>query len=416
MSGRLRRLADAWASVPLGRLTISFTIALAIALATAQADAHNRSISYSSWELDDAGARVRARLTALDLSLLRLEGDADAAARYVAEHLVLERDGAPCAPSGPPRTLPASEGWRVFEWRVDCPSGGRTMRTGLLLDVAPSHLHFARVRGADGAVAERVLTFQEPEWTLDASSRAESDGGEGTSLAGYVLLGIEHIVSGWDHLAFVAALLLLARTLREVATLVTAFTLAHSVTLALAVLGLVQPDAAAIESLIGFSIALVAAENAWLLAGRDRVIPLLVAAILVVMAALAWLGVGALPPLALIGLAVFARCHFALLDVAAHPEALRAVVAFAFGLVHGFGFAGILAEMELPQDRLALALLGFNVGVEIGQLAVVAVVWPLLRWIARRDAAGRAERTVAELGSAAICGVGVFWFLTRAFH
>ncbi|MEW6272720.1 MAG: HupE/UreJ family protein, partial [Thermodesulfobacteriota bacterium] len=114
-------------------------------------------------------------------------------------------------------------------------------------------------------------------------------------------------------------------------------------------------------------------------------------------------------------LALFARCHFALLDAAARPEGLRAVIAFAFGLVHGFAFAGILAEMELPRDRLVPALLGFNVGVELGQLAVVAAVWPLLRWVARRDAAGRAERTVAELGSAAICGVGLFWFLTRAF-
>jgi hypothetical protein len=87
------------------------------------------------------------------------------------------------------------------------------------------------------------------------------------------------------------------------------------------------------------------------------------------------------------------------------------LVAFAFGLVHGFGFAGILAEMELPASRLATALFGFNVGVELGQLAVVALLWPLLRGLAR---VGWHTR-VAEIGSAAICGLGLYWFVTRTF-
>jgi hypothetical protein len=400
-----------------GRRALSASLAcLLLALAGGVARAHTRSISYSSWQLDEAGARVQVRFAALDLSLLRLEADpgrTDAVARYAAEHLVLERDGEPCALGDGPRALPASEGWRTFEWRVACPAGGRTLRSELLLDVAPSHLHFARVRDADGRVVERVLTAEDRTWTIDTD--APADAARGTSFAAYVALGVEHIVSGWDHLAFVAALLLLASTLREVATLVTAFTLAHSVTLALAVLGVVHPDATAVEALIGFSIALVAAENAWLLAGRDRMIPSLTVAALAVMTALSALGVGALRPLALIGLGLFTLCHFALLDLAPRPERLRAAIAFAFGLVHGFGFAGVLAEMELPRGRLVPALLGFNVGVELGQLAVVAVAWPILRWIARHDPAGRPDRRVAEIGSAAICGLGLFWFLTRAF-
>jgi len=379
--------------------------------------AHNRSISHSTLELDDAGARLQVRFSALDLSQLKLassdgEDAVDPVALYASQHLLLERDGVPCAPAETPHALIAPEGWRVVAWRVSCPVGGRSLRSDLLLDVAPSHLHFARVRDPQGKVTERVLAEGDDAWALDEGSGALA--GAGTSFIGYVVLGLEHIVTGWDHLAFVAALLLLAHTLREVATLVTAFTLAHSVTLALAVLGLVQPDAVAVESLIGFSIALVAAENAWLLAGRDRTIPAIALALLLAMAVLAALGVGSLRPLALLGLGLFSLCHFALLDGATRPARLRAAIAFAFGLVHGFGFAGILAEMELPSDRLVHALVGFNVGVELGQLAVVAVLWPLLRLLARWQE-GRAERLVAEAGSAAICGIGLFWFLTRAF-
>ena len=88
-------------------------------------------------------------------------------------------------------------------------------------------------------------------------------------------------------------------------------------------------------------------------------------------------------------------------------------MAFAFGLVHGFGFAGILAELTLPTDRLAPALFGFNVGVELGQLAVVLLVWPALRALATRAADG--YRVVAEVASAAICGLGLYWFVLRAF-
>jgi hypothetical protein len=86
-------------------------------------------------------------------------------------------------------------------------------------------------------------------------------------------------------------------------------------------------------------------------------------------------------------------------------------VAFAFGLIHGFGFAGVLNELALPPGRLALALGGFNVGVELGQLAVIALAWPLVR-AAVRAGFGRA---VAEIGSSALCGLGVFWLVVRAF-
>jgi len=395
-------------------LAAAATAAVALLVAS-DARAHGRSISHSTWRLDERGATVQARVTALDATQLPLGNERDSAlARYAAGALTLAAGDEPCVPEAPPRPLAAPAGWHVLEWRVTCPPGERAIRSTLFRDVAPSHLHFARVRGADGTVVERVLTADDPAWALGAP-RAGEGGSPGGSFASYVFLGVEHIVSGWDHLAFVAALLLLAGSLREVALLVSAFTLAHSVTLALAALGLVRPEAAAVEALIGFSIALVAAENAWLLAGRDRAIPLCTAALLAVLAVAAALGYGALRPLALVGLGLFTLCHFALLDRSRSRGRVRAAVAFGFGLVHGFGFAGVLSGMELPADRLVAALVGFNVGVELGQLAVVVVLWPALRALARLDD-GRMEARVAAAGSAAVCGLGLFWFLTRALE
>lgn len=386
-------------------------------LLAAPAEAHRRSLSYSTWTLLPDGARVHARVSQLDLSRLGLAylpsgGPDDPVAAYLATRLGLLAGDAACAPSALPTPREAPEGWAVYAWRVRCPDdAARTILSSLFLDVAPSHMHFARIdgTGAPEGATERVLSEAQRTWPL-AGSDAD-DAGSGTTLAGYLRLGVEHILTGWDHLAFVLALLLLAGTLGEVAALVTSFTVAHSITLGLATLGLVRPESAAVEALIGFSIALVAAENGWILGGRRRVVPLVVTGGLVLLALAPGAAVGRA---ALLGLALFSLCHFGLLARSPRPARLRAAVAFAFGLVHGFGFAGILAELELPTARLVPALFGFNVGVELGQLAVVLAVWPLLRAVGRL-AGGEAGRWVAEVGSAVVCGLGLYWFLVRSF-
>jgi hypothetical protein len=389
-------------------------------LLAAPAAAHTRSVSYSSWRLDAEGARVRVRVPLLELSRLGLDpmldmGTGGRAASYLADHLSLSVGGHACAISEPPEARTAPEGFAHFEWRVACDaSGDAVLASAILLREAPSHLHFARVEREGRDPVERVLTESQPAWTLPSETGASGAHAQGTTLAGYVVLGIEHILSGWDHLAFLLALLLLAGRLGEVAALVTAFTVAHSVTLALAVLGVVRPDAAAVEALIGFSIALVAAENAWLLGGRGRGVPAAATAFLLGVAALAMLGIGSVSAATAFGLALFTACHFGLLARARRPEGLRAAVAFAFGLIHGFGFAGVLAEMQLPPERIIPALFGFNAGVELGQLAIVCLVWPGLRWLARTSPQ-RGYRAVAEVGSAAILATGLHWFVQRTF-
>jgi hypothetical protein len=404
-----------------GRLLL-VSIAVAIAAAPTPARAHGRSLSYSSFELTRTGAVVRVRIPRVELTRLALDpvldpGTQAAVIQLLASSVRLSSHGQPCPPSVDPAPMEAPEGWVVYEWTVKCPDpGAPVVSSTLLLDVAPSHLHFTRVKLLDGTVREAVLSEAQTSWALgelDPSGGAKSGGSAaGTTLLGYVRLGIAHIATGYDHIAFVLALLLLATSLREVASLVTGFTIAHSLTLALAVLGVVRPQPAAVEALIGFSIALVAAENSWLLGGRPRSVPVVVVAGLVGLAAAAALGNGAVAAPALLGLALFSGCHFGLLDRVERPARLRAAIAFAFGLVHGFGFAGVLAEMDLPAHRLAAALFGFNVGVEIGQLTIVAMAWPVLRML-ERAREGHAYRLVAEVGSAAICGLGLFWFVTR---
>jgi hypothetical protein len=233
-------------------------------------------------------------------------------------------------------------------------------------------------------------------------------------LLDYVALGVEHILAGADHAAFLLALLLLCRRLRDVLWLVTGFTLGHSLTLTLAVLGHLRPETSVVEALIGFTIALVAAENVavklgtrrWWLAG-------LCAAGLAALSFVQPSGSG-LPALTSFGLALFVLAYLPLAADEAEARRLRPLLTLVFGLVHGFGFASVLLELGLARAELARALVGFNLGVELGQLAIVATLWLVGRALARRFAATRLSLLAVDALSAALCGLGLHWFVSRA--
>lgn len=380
------------------------------------AAAHERSTSYSSWDIRGSSARVTVRLTLLDASRFPWFAGAEAEAtlrRYVAEKIRLFAEDRPCPPSGLPQALSTDPGRLAYEWSVTCPGADAlAIRSDLLLELAPSHVHFARVTRDGTSLGERVLGESERVWSLP---RASARGAEqsGTTVVGYLVLGVEHILTGYDHLAFLLALLLVETRLLEVAKVVTGFTLGHSITLALAVLGYVKPQTQAIEALIGLSIALVAAEDLWLMAGAARFVPWCVAGALGVLALAARAGYGVVPALTLGGLALFSLSYFSLVRTVKNPARLRWGVALLFGLAHGFGFASILGEAHLPPERLLRGLFGFNLGVEIGQIGCVVLAWPIIALATRSRS--RVGWAVVQLSAASVLALGVFWFTTRAY-
>ena len=381
--------------------------------------AHDRTTSYSTWDIRGRGARVTVRVSELDISRLPWAASAGRdldgiLGSYLTQQLQLFAGKSACPIVDGPRRLTTVPGRVVYEWGVGCPDkGDLRIRSDLLLDVTASHLHFARVTRDGAAALERVLSDHARAWALPGDPRTRPDQAQGTSLTGYIVLGVEHILTGYDHLAFLLALLLIGGTLSEVAKVVTGFTVAHSITLGLTVLGYVRPDIAPVEALIGLSIALVAAENIWLVGGRSSALPRWIAGLLALLAVLAWRGYGRVPSLTLAGLSAFSLCYFGLVQRVTRAAALRWGIAFIFGLVHGFGFAAVLGEAGLPPDRVVHALFGFNAGVELGQLGVVAIVWPTLRLVTRDRMHMR--QTVVEVGSAAVLALGIFWFVTRTF-
>jgi hydrogenase/urease accessory protein HupE len=238
-------------------------------------------------------------------------------------------------------------------------TGKRIEFSGLQLTITDA---LVRVELQDGRSWTSIVRPSQPWLAIPASAGSWQVAGE------YLRLGIEHIVGGVDHLLFVLALMLLVKGGKRLVATITAFTVAHSLTLAAATLGFVSVPAAPVEACIALSIVFVAAEIVRAREGVD--------------------GAGQRWPW---------------------------LVAFGFGLLHGFGFAGALSETGLPHHAVPLALAFFNVGVELGQLAFIAVVFGLSRAGARLSRSIRLPRPQWRwrIPPYAIGAVAAFWTIER---
>ena len=356
----------------------------------APAHAHKPSDSYLTVKAEEARVQVRWDLALRDLDyVLQLDRDGNGEltwgevrqrsgdiTRYATGRLAFTGNDKPCplAAAGPLQLDHHSDGtYAVLTLAADCPglAHGLRLKYSALFDVDPTHRGLVQWI-APGAAGAQALVFAsesaEQNLQLDAPSALQT-------LKQYVEEGVWHIWIGFDHILFLLSLLLpavlvraatrwepapsLRRSLLEVLKVVTAFTVAHSITLSLAVLGIVSLPSRFVESTIAASVVFAALNNL-----RGTI------------------------------------------------ERRRWVMAFVFGLIHGFGFASALADLGLPTGALALALVGFNLGVELGQLAIVAVFLP----IAFKLRATRFYRVgVLTFGSVLVAVIAAYWFAQRAF-
>ena len=360
---------------------------LALALLAGAAQAHKPSDSYLTITAQEGRLRGQWDIALRDLDLaVGLDADGDgritwgevraqhaAIAAYASSRLQVQADGQPCSLTvGPQQVDEHTDGaYSVLPLQLACTVAAPkalSLRYTLLADLDPQHRGLLNLT-VDGASRSAILGPQAPlqTFTLASISRWQA-------FADYAREGIWHIWIGFDHILFLLSLLLpavglwagrrwqpvdrIGQAVVEVLKVVTAFTLAHSITLTLAVLGLVSLPSRVVESSIAASVVLAALNNVWpVFHGR------------------------------------------------------RWMVAFAFGLLHGFGFASVLVDLGLPQGALAVALAGFNVGVELGQLAIVAAFLPLA-YALRRSWFYR--HAVLVGGSLLIAGLAGVWLAERA--
>jgi hydrogenase/urease accessory protein HupE len=340
------------------------------------ARAHRGSTKHLLVEPTEDGARVRVEVEVVDVAVelglgedapeAQVLADGARARAWLEGGVRLLAGEAPCAVSseGTLERLDDEDAPRVALTLVYAcgPDRPLRLRDDTIFANDAQHEAFVRLRFGEG-VETQVLRRGRQEATIGTPASI------GTLLARFAWEGILHLVTGYDHLLFLLALLLTSgeravkegrrKALRDVALVVTAFTVGHSVTLVAAALGWVVLPSRLVETVIALSIALVAALN-------------------------------------------YAR-----------PEAREPMpwIALCFGLVHGFGFSGVLAELGLPERARVLSLLSFNVGIELAQLAAVALAIGPLTWLARRPGY---RRWVVRGGSIAIGLLATFWMIERA--
>ncbi len=296
--------------------------------------------------------------------------------RYASSRLQLTSGGAACQwqPAAPMMLDKHSDGtYAVLTLAAKCANLSKNLNAkySLLFDVDPSHRGLVQWIGP-GSTTSQALVFGTESAEQQLALKPQ---GVWETLRQYVVEGVWHIWIGFDHILFLLSLLLpavlvrrgnewqpapsLKRSLLEVLKVVTAFTLAHSITLSLAALQMISLPSRIVESIIAASVVFAALNNL-----RGTI------------------------------------------------ESKRWVMAFVFGLIHGFGFASVLADLGLPQDALVLALVGFNVGVELGQMAIVIAFVPIAFWL---RGTRFYRKGVLTFGSIAVAIIASWWFIQRAF-
>jgi hydrogenase/urease accessory protein HupE len=360
-----------------GRRLIRLLLAAAFALCARVADAHPAPFSYLDFHFDSSGVtgslvvhdldaahdlNITAADTLLDPAVAARARDALVA--LLSPRLALLFDGRPVTIEwGAIEVVPDRQSVRLAFSVAGAPPARMNMQA-YLFPYDPIHQTFVNIY-ENGALKHQAI--------LDAGHQsleyyAGTTQGRLAVIRTFVLSGIQHIMIGPDHILFLIGLLLLGGSFARLALIVTAFTIGHSITLSLAALDIFSPPSRYIEPLIALTIVVVGADNILVLRNRDST---------------------------------------------QKASDIRAWLAAVFGLIHGFGFASVLKEFGLPQAALGWSLFAFNLGVEVGQLAIVSVVASALALVRRRSE--RLAARVALAGSIGVILAGLYWFVERVF-
>jgi hydrogenase/urease accessory protein HupE len=337
----------------------------------ASAQAHTTSISYADFRVTDQRLSYTLEVSPHDLaglvglagpqeSLVALETFVTAQSRLadaMRQGIVVENDGMACPATSVELDAASYPDMLRLTTSYTCaaPPGRLAIVFQLFFNLDPAHKHLGKVQYQDH-IETFLLTADRREFAIDISVT----GAQGVVVPAwhFLRLGVAHILTGYDHLLFLLALLLAGGRLRHLVKIVTAFTIAHSLTLILATLGVVELPARLVEPIIALSIIYVAVENFFITQLNRR-----------------W------------------------------------IVTFVFGLVHGFGFYGVLRDLQLPQQALVLSLCTFNVGVEVGQVMIATLCYPALVLLARQRWRWQAVYAL----SLVVGALGLYWFVERAF-
>jgi hypothetical protein len=381
---------------------------------SAPAFAHTRSETHSAWQIK--GNTVHLQYTVPDLESKRITPDGEMPSveqlgAYIAQHVGASAGDQPCKMTDGHRPVAAAVGYRRYEFAFECPSTEEIkVNSSAWFELVESHTNFAQIQTDSGAFIERLIT--KDQQTLDVSASAASPL-QNAGFLDFLKMGMMHIFTGVDHMSFMLGLVLISRRVRDLLFVVTGFTIGHSLTLALAVTGILRPHPEFIDALVAFTIAMIGAENLGDSTHKPLVVALGMGGLMFALAIAQYLGGPIiLPTLLLVGAGIFGANYLMLTGHMRDAARVRLVMTLVFGLIHGFGFASDLLEMKLPSGRLAQLLMGFNLGVEVAQVIVVMSA-VLLAYVLVKIRLAIPRPVFTDIAASFLVAEGLAWFLSR---
>ena len=380
--------------------------------------AHQRSESYSKWVTvkgeDNYSVSVSFTIRLSNLNKLEgplIRGWENRISSYVISSFTTDPN---CFRRDEARVVSSREDDIVkISWLFLCESNLQEIQNNVFFDKDPSHSHIARLESEGNLSTEKLFTNEARNWKIENDLSAKQNS-KSSSFKDYISLGIKHISTGYDHLAFLFGLLLLNQRFKTLLLAITGFTLGHSLTLSLAALNYVKPVSGFIEALIGFTIALVGFE---FLLRQSRqslnyINPLI--CVLSLFFLLYFFISDGRYILGILGLFLFTICYLTLVSKN-FSYFFSLFIASIFGLIHGFGFGGFLFEIGFSEENLLKALFGFNLGVEIGQLLAMGLF--LIIGLAIIQLNSRHQKYIKSyinpILATVLVSLGTYWFLDR---
>ena len=312
---------------------------------------------------------------------------------------------------GPYLRSSLATGYVSLRWRQVCDTESAEILFNLFFSEDSTHVHIATINIDEQPYPEKIFTVSSKSWTQSSAFNKEKSSAY-SSFYDYLELGVKHILTGLDHIAFLLGLLLLNLKARTLIIVITGFTVGHSITLALGALNYITPASSFVEALIGYSIVIVAIECVASITKQYALYNRYILYSWILFILFFSLFGSQKYIFGLLGLGLFSYCYFGLSESFKNQK-LILIVTMLFGLVHGFGFAGNLSSIGLMQERFIPALIGFNLGVEVGQILIILSFLALI-YLLKRLINFRVELLRIYTASG-LASLGIFWFVERLF-
>ena len=385
-------------------------------------NAHYFSESFSKWNVVDN--KVEANFSLLTLESTRIFqvenyqkimfeenlSETDVFKIYLSQHLKVTSEGKNCSLVDEIKELNSQEGSLNLSLNFECPSNKEIkIINNALFNLVQSHIHIARIYIDNNLYTEKALFFNDQ--SIDLNEEKENNSFS-NSFYKFFSLGLDHILSGYDHLLFILGLLLLVTNLKRLLLVITGFTIGHSLTLSLSVINIIQVKSSLVEALIGYTVIVVGLEYLYKENNDHRVSMIFITTLSLLLLIFGNLINPNFPYFLILGILLFSLGYFYLIKNLNSENNLLSIITIIFGLIHGFGFGGFLLGSKISSENIFSGLLGFNLGVEVGQIIFVLLILLIYKLLMTLKITKIIE-VMKNLSFFAVVFFGFFFFIQR---